>query len=127
MKRSQPKRDWTDAYNKVHEEEPRCRICQANDVQAAHTLDRGYDQPKLGRKVLYVHPDSVIPLCQAHHEAYDAHKLSILSVLTPQEQAKAVSDAGSIEAARRRLDAPAFREQEELIARVVELESKVAA
>lgn len=111
------------------EEEPWCRLCGGTyNLQKAHTLGRKYDQPKPGRKELYVDPDSIVILCgpfSEHkcHPRYDAHEISILNVLTEAEQVKAVQDAGGIEAARRRLDAPAFKEHDELLARNLELEA----
>ena len=110
------RRDWSDARRKV-DDEGKCRACgrpSAYDrtLQAAHILGRRYDRPRVEgsrSKVFYVHPDSIVPLCSTPqgdgcHQLYDAHRLSILSVLSLEEQVRAVSDAGSIESARRRLD-----------------------
>lgn len=115
MKRSQPKRDWGAARKKV-EEEGVCRVCGTYEqVQAAHIIGRAADQPKEGNPgVLYVHPDSILPLCGELagvkcHPAYDRHELDILEFLTPEEQVQAVKDAGSIEAARRRTSPSSYR------------------
>ena len=102
------RRDWSDARQKV-DDAPGCRRCRRSDVrlEAAHVLGRIYDRPRVEgstTKVLYVHPDSVIPLCPDCHRAYDAHEVGILERLEPAEQVRAVQDAGSIESARRRLD-----------------------
>lgn len=102
------RRDWSDARRKV-DDEGRCRRCLRSDVrlEAAHVLGRRYDKPRVEgstTKVLYVHPDSIVPLCTSCHQLYDAHRIGILGSLTPAEQVRAVQDAGSIESARRRLD-----------------------
>jgi hypothetical protein len=108
------RRDWSDARRKI-EDEGRCRLCSATGIKidAAHVLGRRYDRPRVegsSTKVLYVHPDSVIPLCSSTpdrvgcHYRYDAGEVSILAVLTPDEQLRAVTDAGGIELARRRID-----------------------
>lgn len=113
------RRDWSDARRKV-EDEGRCRLCSATGVrlEAAHILGRRYDRPRVAgssTKVLYCHPDSIIPLCGSTpdrvgcHYRYDAGEVSILAVLTPDEQIRAVQDAGGIELARRRIDAPDYR------------------
>lgn len=119
-----PRRDWSDARQKV-QEEGRCRLCSVVGVKldAAHVLGRRYDRPRVAgssTKVLYVHPDSIVPLCSDHvtddnkvrpgcHYRYDAGEVSILAVLTPDEQVRAIQDAGGIELARRRIDAPDYR------------------
>ena len=99
-----PRRDWTDAREKV-EEEGRCRMCGiTRGLQAAHITRRSFDAPGPGRKTLWVNPDSVVPLCPPCHASYDAHELSILGRLTHVEQRKALEDMGTIEAVRRRTD-----------------------
>lgn len=127
------RRDWSDARRKI-EEEGRCRLCSATGVKldAAHILGRRYDRPRVpgsATKVLYVHPDSVIPLCHDQvveatdrdgrassrvrkgcHTRFDSGEVSILAILNPDEQVRAVQDAGGIELARRRIDAPDYRE-----------------
>lgn len=116
MKRSQPKRDWSDARAKVEAEEV-CRVCGSNEqVQAAHIIERACDQPKPGfaSPPLWVNPDSVIPLCGEFsqlkcHPSYDAHSLDILEFLTTAEQIQAVRDAGGIESARRRTAPSLYR------------------
>jgi hypothetical protein len=109
MKRSQPKRLWDDARAKVEAEG--CRCCFRPAVETAHIIGRHCDQPKTeGSKTLYVHPDSVVGLCVAHHRAYDARELDLLGHLTPEEEARAVLDAGGLELARRRLAPGAYRD-----------------
>lgn len=110
------RRDWSDARQKV-DDEGRCRRCLLppdydRALQAAHIVGRTYDRPRVEgstTKVLYVHPDSIVPLCATPqgdgcHQLYDAHRIGILGFLTREEQVRAVEDAGSIESARRRLD-----------------------
>ena len=117
MKRTQPRRDWSDARAKV-EEEGVCRVCGSNEnVQAAHVIGRASDGPKPGyaSPALWVNPDSIIPLCGQFaalqcHVRYDAHALDVLEFLTPAEQIQAVKDAGGcIEAARRRTSPSSYR------------------
>lgn len=109
MKRKPVKRQWADAMEKV-ESEPGCRCCGATDfVDAAHIVPRRYDEeregPK-GGKYLYVHPDNVIPLCNAfssgdHHGQYDAHRLDLLPFLTDAEFLHAVGVLGYERALKR--------------------------
>lgn len=116
MRRTEPKRDWTDARAKV-EEEACCRICKRSEasdrpLEAAHVLGREHDEPKLGAdgwplKELYVDPERIFPACGpspsgCHGEA-ERNEINVLSVLSLSEQIKAVEDAGGIEAARIRL------------------------
>ena len=120
------RRDWSDARRKVTDDEGRCRRCLRNDVplEAAHVLGRRYDRPRVEgstTRVLYVHPDSVVPLCgdriegnrpvEGCHSLYDSKRIGILGFLTLAEQVRAVEDAGSIEAARRRLDPLDYSEE----------------
>lgn len=109
MKRGGPNRDWKDAVAKC-EEEGRCRQCGIErGLQVAHTIGRKFDQPREGRKTLYVDPDAVIPLCVHCHQSFDAGEEGVLEVLTPAEQLYAVKALGTIEAARRRLDPLDYR------------------
>jgi hypothetical protein len=99
-----PRRDWSDAREKV-EAEGRCRVCGiTRGLQAAHITRRSFDAPKPGRKTLWVNPDSILPLCPRCHSEYDSHEISILGKLTHPEQLKALGDMGTIEAVRRRTD-----------------------
>lgn len=92
MKRSQPSRDWRDANTLKRGP---CRICGTPDAELAHLSARVHDPyTRPGSKTRYVRPDSVIPLCSAHHRAFDAHELSVLPVLTLEEQVCVVSDLG---------------------------------
>lgn len=121
------RRDWSDARRKV-EDEGRCRLCSAVGVKldAAHLVGRRFDRPRVegsSSRVLYVHPDAIVPLCAntvvgnggdarvrvGCHYKYDAGDVSLLAVLTLDEQIRAVRDAGGIELARLRLDSPAYR------------------
>lgn len=75
------RRDWADAVN--HWAGMPCLICARWPRELAHTVGREYDERRgLKRKVAYVHPLSVVPLCQKHHRAYDTHQLDLLPFLT---------------------------------------------
>jgi hypothetical protein len=105
----QPKRDWRDSVAKC-EAEGRCRSCGVmRGLQQAHTIGRTYDQPKPGQKTLWVDPDAVIPLCHHCHVEQESGDLSILGLLSLEEQLYAVKRLGSIEAARRKLDPLDYR------------------
>ncbi len=102
MKTSAPKRDWSEARDKV-EEEGRCRVCLVPDgsyvdgervyLEAAHIIGREHDEviagPK-GGKTLVVGRDSVVPLCRSCHAQYHAHRLDLLPYLFLPEQVEAV-------------------------------------
>lgn len=110
-------RIWTDAIQKI-QDEAACRNCGRTDkkLDCAHVSGRSFDRPKPGKKTKWVDPDDVIPLCgpfgdkDSCHTKYDHHQLSIISSLSPPEQLKAVQNFGTIELARRRLDALAFKQ-----------------
>ncbi len=115
MKRTAPKRDWSEALDKV-QEEGRCRVCLVPDgamvdgervrIQAAHIIGREHDEVKVGPKggeYLFVRRESIVPLCSADHRAYDTHRLDLLPFLFLPEQIEAVRAAGGIAAAYRRL------------------------
>lgn len=91
------RRDWSAAREKV-EGEGRCRACRRTDrgLEAAHVIGRIHD-PKDGK----VRAVDVVPLCRECHRAYDARSLSILEVLTLEEQAAAVAHLGMLRALRR--------------------------
>ncbi len=120
------RRDWSDARQKIEDSGPSCRLCSIAGVKidAAHVMGRRYDRPRVegsSTKVRYVHPDSVIPLCadqivegkvrRGCHSKYDAGEVSILAVLTLEEQIRAVEEAGGIELARRTIDAPDYSKE----------------
>lgn len=104
------KRDWTLARAKV-EAEGRCRLNahltpyyaerQTKDgkcdgpIEAAHVVEKRYDDGPT------VQPCDIIPLCSFHHARYDARRLSILELLTNEEQAAAVAKLGIIRALKR--------------------------
>lgn len=105
------RRDWSLARAKV-EQEGRCRLAdkwvilrgmpedegmQACDgrLEAAHTIGVSSDDTDT------VQPYDIIPLCTYHHARYDARRISILHVLTLEEQAAAVQKLGLIRALRR--------------------------
>jgi hypothetical protein len=123
-KRSQPKRDWTEARAKV-EREGSCRLCGSTvDLEAAHLIGRKCDfyppmdsmddwdeVPRLLRGLLTVRPGRIVPLCELCHGAYDRHEVDLLPVVDKREAAQAVLDAGSLESARRRLAPSQYRKQ----------------
>lgn len=91
------KRDWTLARAKV-ESEGRCRLADAHcsgPLAAAHVTGRAHDAEAT------VQPCDIVPLCTEHHGAYDSRRVSILEVLTLEEQAAAVQKLGLIRALRR--------------------------
>lgn len=91
------RRDWSFARAKV-EQEGRCRLegsACIGPLAAAHVLDRGKDDD------LVVDPVDILPLCTQHHQLYDARRISILHVLSPEEQAAAVRKVGIYRAVRR--------------------------
>lgn len=105
MRRGGPGREWDAAIEKCRDE-GQCRYCgiQAN-LQAAHTIKRQYDERvKPGSRNRRVNPDGVIPLCAHCHDLQERGEISILGVLSLDEQLYAVARLGTIEAARRRLD-----------------------
>ena len=109
MKRGSPKRDWTDSVAKLYDEAC-CRVCGSHSqLQQAHTAWCKFDQPKPGRKTLWVNPLDTVPLCLDDHLAYDAGNLDLLGYLTVEEQVRVVQHLGGIEAARMRLAPLAYR------------------
>lgn len=106
MRRSQPKRDWTDARAKV-EAEGRCRLCGiTRGLQAAHTIGRVHDAKRGATR--WVDPDGIVPLCEVDHQAYDRHEVDLLGYLTAAEEVFAVRTVG-LEQARRRLAPSDYR------------------
>lgn len=96
------KRDWSAAVRKL-EREQRCRVCGSSEMlQAAHTINRRFQDVKDGSKVV-VKADAVVPLCQKCHSKYDARELDLLPYVGLWEQLCAVEAAGGIESARKRL------------------------
>lgn len=60
-------------------------------VQRAHVIGREHDEPhptRPGWRI--VRAVDVVPLCRAHHIAYDGRALDLLPYLTVEEQARAV-------------------------------------
>jgi hypothetical protein len=124
LRRSEPKRDWTDARAKV-DHEGCCRICKRTDrpLEVAHVLGREHDEPKVSKTTgeilqeLYVHPDRIFPACgpfpEGCHGDAEYRRINVLSHLTLEEQLQAVKDAGGIEAARIRLEPVTHREEVE--------------
>lgn len=114
MRKTQPRRDWGGAREKV-DRQGVCAFGRAGGcegrLEAAHVVGRVHDvapavrDPEMGS--YYVHPDRVVPACSKHHRAYDAGELDLVEFLSTEEQVQAVADAGSIVAALRRT-APVF-------------------
>jgi hypothetical protein len=114
----QVSRDFSDARVKV-EREGRCRLHESGfcigPLSPAHIL--GFGVPNRDRLIelatgpeedrrdasFWVSPNRIVPLCRLHHMVHQLHKLDLLDCLTAEEEAQAVLDAGSLEAARRRL------------------------
>lgn len=89
------KRDWTEPREKV-DQEGRCRVCHRWPAEAAHIIPRSRVSPGRGENRL-----NIVPLCRAHHQAFDGLRLDILPYLTLGEQAYAVELVGLVEALRR--------------------------
>lgn len=122
-----PKRDWSDV--EIDAMTP-CLVCGiVGRTTRAHFFGRKYDQPKPGRKTLWVNPLDVGPLCgpvgdsHACHTRFDAGELDLLGYLTPEQQVRAVEVMGGIEAARRRL-APLDYDRTIVAARVAAEEAR---
>lgn len=74
-----------------------CRVCKRRGrVEAAHTIGRKHDD-KSGK----VNPLDIVPLCSPCHRDYDARRISILAVMTYDEQAAAVAHVGIVRALKR--------------------------
>lgn len=107
MKRTQKKREWSAAILKV-ERESACRVCASHDVvtdgplEAAHIIGREHDRWDEEMQAFWVDPDSVLPLCRAHHESYHRRELDVLPYLTIEEQHVAVDQANGIYSAYRK-------------------------
>lgn len=80
-------------------------------LEASHIIGRRCDVEVVGPrggKSLYVHPDTIVPLCGALtdnycHGSYDAHAIDLLPYLHIHEQTRAVEDAGGIMSAMSRI------------------------
>jgi hypothetical protein len=109
-----PSRVWKYAREKV-DLEGSCRRCGGvMELQAAHVIGRVKDQyPPIffeDWKPYTVAPERILPLCRPCHEAFDGGRISIEALLTTDEAAQAVADAGTIEGARVRLTPRRLRE-----------------
>lgn len=114
MLKTKIQRRWGDALAKVHSE-GRCRVCgETRDLEAAHITSRKHDAlckgPRSG-EYLYVHPDSIVPLCGGFtdnycHGLYDRHSLDLLPYLNLDEQLRAVEESGGIISALKRISGP---------------------
>jgi hypothetical protein len=97
-------RYWDGAREKVRRE-GRCRLCpEVYGLQFAHTIGRVHDekvQLEDGTFAIFVDPFDGIPLCPQCHQDYDHRRVSILEVMTLEEQAAAVSHIGLVRALHR--------------------------
>jgi hypothetical protein len=92
--RTRLRRDWRDALAE-HAGKP-CRVCgRYTGVQLAHILGRKYDQGG------YVHPASVVPLCEPHHRMYDSYTYNLNPHLSDEERSWVVQRVGYGNAMRR--------------------------
>lgn len=107
MRRTQPRRDWTEAIAKVHDEGA-CRACGRGmgevKIEAAHLTERRYDK----RSGYYVKPARIVPLCVDCHRIYDGPasdrgSLQMQAVINAEETEQMVEDLGSLALAWRRL------------------------
>lgn len=92
------RRDWSLARAKV-EQEGRCRLtgegpCQG-PLAACHVVERSRDESTI------VDPVDIWPGCTLHHQLYDSRRVSILHVLSQEEQAAAVRKLGIYRALKR--------------------------
>ena len=79
-----------------------CRVCDAYDgpgtrIEMAHVIPRRFDEV-VGKGFRGVDQRAVVPLCIAHHRAYDASLLDLLPHLSHMEQAFAVERVGLVTA-----------------------------
>lgn len=100
------RRSWEDARVKV-DEEGQCRVCKVKQsrepIEGAHTIGRQFqDHFKKDRtSIMWVNPDSIVPLCRKCHSLQHARQLDILPYLTNEEQANAVLAVGIMRAFKR--------------------------
>ena len=111
------RRDWSLVLEKRRRAAASaCPVCGGGFgcLQAAHIIGRARDRDGV------VQPDEVIFLCEPCHLAYDAHRLDIWGVLSPQERQAAVRAAGSPGGALRRLSAPLWRQGDRAAVRLLD-------
>jgi hypothetical protein len=108
-----PRRDWSDIT--IEASDP-CRICGAEgQTERAHVSGRRFDKPRPGKRIIWVNPLDVIPLCgpatdsQSCHCRFDSGVLDVIGYLTSEEQVRVVENFGSIEQARMRVAPTAYR------------------
>lgn len=92
------KRSWSSARAKVDSEDGLCRVCKLPGADAAHLIPRSAVRPGIGERAA-----NVIPLCRAHHVAYDRGELDLAPLLTVGEAMSAVELTGGLWAAVRRV------------------------
>lgn len=85
------RRDWTEGRAKV-DAEGACRLCgDAGALDSAHVVPRSHNPTEANMDAR-----GIIPLCRSCHRAFDANEISVLEVLTVEEQAWAVLMAGGL-------------------------------
>lgn len=103
IKRTRKVRDWRPARAKI-DHEYRCRAWASGDcegkIEAAHVIDVAAACLLSGEVVEAI---DVVPLCKAHHMAYDGRRFDLLPFLRVDEQARAVLVAGGMTSAMRRI------------------------
>lgn len=91
------RRSWDAAREKV-DREGMCRRCgRGEPLEAAHVVPRSRINADGGAE----HPDNIVPLCPACHQAQHAGHLELLPLLTRTEQSYAARLVGLAEAYRR--------------------------
>lgn len=100
------------------EDEGRCRHC---GLEGSRHLDAAHLWPRGRGASGFEDVDNIVPLCSnakggaGCHQAFDAHRLDLLEVLTLPEQVRLVQLAGGLERARDRAIGKASREATEAI------------
>lgn len=72
-------------------------------IELAHITKRRFDRPRNDGATVYVEPESILPLCTYHHAHYDTGQIDVLSLLSTQQQLRAIEDYGSITKALERI------------------------
>lgn len=94
------RRNWKAAREKV-EDEGRCRVCRTSSgpIDAAHVIPRSL-APGVDNNMS---AENVVPMCRRCHADYDQHRLDLTMYLLLDEQLAAVSTAGGLYPALRRI------------------------
>ncbi len=113
LKRKQPRRIWSEALDKLQDEQ-RCRVCRAAPgtiidgspvvLECAHTVGREHDPVEAGPRggeVRVVKREATVPLCRDDHRAFDEHRLDLLPYLSRREEVYAAECVGLARAYKR--------------------------